>query len=235
MLPPSPPESPEIWSMCSTPSMYLWSRLGPPGIMTLPPTMRGLLDAAFFSHQRLLSSITRAPCRKREGSARPALAGREEGGERDLIVLDASDVLDNAFAVRGPRIDAEGEVSSKRRGHLRLLLLDLLRTSRNSLGPLRSRRLRRCRSSSVADGSLRRSISWPAIARAFSALPVRTPARWALGPCSVAMTDLHSLQPMSAASWAFLSFAFITSNIIGCVLLQVGHQTRENRASTSMF
>src|SRR5262249_24249225 len=46
-----------------------------------------------------------------------------------------------------------------------------------SLGPLRSRRLRRRRSSSVANGSLRRSISWPAIARAFAALSVRTPAR----------------------------------------------------------
>ena len=58
----------------------------------------------------------------------------------------------------------------------------LLRTFRNSLGPLRSRRLRRRRSSSVANGSLRRSISWPAIARAFAALSVRTPAPWALGP-----------------------------------------------------
>jgi len=29
-----------------------------------------------------------------DGSARPALAGGEEGGERDLIVLDAGDVLD---------------------------------------------------------------------------------------------------------------------------------------------
>ena len=38
-------------------------------------------------------------------------------------------------------------MSSKRRGHLRPLLPHLLRTSRNSLGPLRSRRLRRCRSS----------------------------------------------------------------------------------------
>src|SRR5262245_5261077 len=123
-----------------------------------------------------------------DGRARPALAGAVEGGECNLIILDASDVLHDAFAVRGLGIDAEGEVSSKRRGHLRLLLPDLLRTSRNSLGPLRSRRLRRCRSSSVADGSLRRSISWPAIARAFSALPV-PPARWALGPCSVAMTD----------------------------------------------
>src|SRR6516164_5572194 len=59
------------------------------------------------------------------------------------------------------------------------------------------------------------------------------PCRWALDPCSVAMTDLHSLQTMSAASWSFLSFAFITSNIIGCVLLQVGHQTRGNRARSS--
>src|SRR5262249_25504957 len=40
---------------------------------------------------------------------------------RNLIVLDACDVLDNAFAVGCPRIDAEGEVSS-RRGHLRPLL-----------------------------------------------------------------------------------------------------------------
>src|SRR5215813_1066166 len=142
-----------------------------------------------------------------DGDARPALTGGAVGNECNLVVLDTGNMLHDAFAVRCPSIDAEGEVSSKRRGHLRLLLPDLLRTSRNSLGPLRSRRLRRCRSSSVADGSLRRSISWPAIARAFSALPVRTPARWALGPCSVAMTDLHSLQTMSAASWSFLSFA----------------------------
>src|SRR5262249_33890568 len=128
---------------------------------------------------------------------------------------------------------AEGEVSSQR-AHLRPLLPHLLRTSRNSLGPLRSRRLRSCRSSSVADGSLRRSISWPAIARAFLALSVRTPARRALGPCSVAMTDLHSLQTMSAESCSYLSFPVITPNMIGCVLLQVGHQTRENRASPPM-
>src|SRR5262245_13906128 len=106
-----------------------------------------------------------------------------------------SDVLHDAFTVRRPSIDAEGKVSSQR-AHLRPPLLHLLRTSRNSLGPLRSRRLRRCRSSSVADGSLRRSSSRPAIARAFAALSVGTPARWALGPCSVAMIDLHSLQTM---------------------------------------
>src|SRR5262249_56614404 len=120
----------------------------------------------------------------------------------------------------------------------RPLYLDLgrlPRTSRNSLGPLRSLRLRRCRSSLVADGSLRRSISRPGIARAFAALSVGTPARWALGPCSVAMIDLHSLQTMSAASWSFLSFAFLTSNIIGCLLLHLWHHTRENCASTSMF
>src|SRR5262249_54392040 len=54
-----------------------------------------------------------------DGSTGPALTGGEEGGERDLIVLDASDVLHDAFAVRRPGIDAEGEVSSKRLGHLR--------------------------------------------------------------------------------------------------------------------
>jgi len=34
-----------------------------------------------------------------------------------LVVLDAGDVFDDAFAIRCPGIDAEGEVSS-RRGHL---------------------------------------------------------------------------------------------------------------------
>ena len=48
-----------------------------------------------------------------DGGAGPAFAGGAEGSERDLIVLDASDVLHDAFAVRGPRIDAEGEVSSE--------------------------------------------------------------------------------------------------------------------------
>src|SRR6516162_1516253 len=45
--------------------------------------------------------------------ARPALASGEEGGERDLIVLNAGDMLDNALPVRGPSIDAESEVSSQ--------------------------------------------------------------------------------------------------------------------------
>jgi hypothetical protein len=47
-----------------------------------------------------------------DGRARPAFAGGAEGGERNLIVLDASDVLDDAFTVRCPSIDAEGKVSS---------------------------------------------------------------------------------------------------------------------------
>ena len=53
-----------------------------------------------------------------DGRTGPAFTRRALGCQRDLIVLDASDVLDNAFAVRRPGIDAEGEVSSKRRGHL---------------------------------------------------------------------------------------------------------------------
>jgi hypothetical protein len=55
-----------------------------------------------------------------DGRAGPAFAGGPEGGERDLIILDARDVLDNAFAVGCPGIDAEGKVSSES-GHLRPL------------------------------------------------------------------------------------------------------------------
>ena len=48
-----------------------------------------------------------------DGSPRPAFAGSSERGERDLIVLDAGDVLHDALAVRCPSIDAEGEVILK--------------------------------------------------------------------------------------------------------------------------
>jgi hypothetical protein len=116
-------------------------------------------------------------------------------------------------------------------GSLYLNLGRLLRTSRNSLGPLRSLRLRRCRSSSVADGSLRRSISWPAIARAFSILSVRTPARWALGPCSVAMIDLHSSQMMSATVVVFLIVRLHRVEYHRLRLIAGGAPTWGNRAS----
>jgi hypothetical protein len=42
------------------------------------------------------------------GRAGPAFTCRAIGGECNLIVLDTGDVLHDAFAVRGPRIDAEG-------------------------------------------------------------------------------------------------------------------------------
>ena len=48
-----------------------------------------------------------------DGGPRPAFAGGAVGSECNLVVLDASDVLHDAFAVRGPSIDAEGEVSSQ--------------------------------------------------------------------------------------------------------------------------
>ncbi len=57
------------------------------------------------------------------------------------------------------------------------VVFTLLRIFRNSFGPLRSLRLRSCRSSSIADGSPRRSISWPANSDAFAALLVRAPVR----------------------------------------------------------
>src|SRR5262249_60538646 len=49
-----------------------------------------------------------------DGRAGPAFTRRAVGSECDLIVLDARDVLDNAFAVGCPGIDAEGKVSSQR-------------------------------------------------------------------------------------------------------------------------
>jgi hypothetical protein len=54
----------------------------------------------------------------------------------------------------------------------------LSRISRNSFGPLRSLRLRACRSSSGADGSIRRSNAWPAISRAFAGRLERTGLLW---------------------------------------------------------
>jgi hypothetical protein len=39
---------------------------------------------------------------QRDGRARPAFASGAEGGECNLIVLDAGDVLHDAFAVRRP-------------------------------------------------------------------------------------------------------------------------------------
>jgi hypothetical protein len=53
-----------------------------------------------------------------DGRAGPAFTRCAIGGECNLIVLDAGDVLHDAFAVRGPGIDAEGEVSSQT-GHFR--------------------------------------------------------------------------------------------------------------------
>ena len=73
----------------------------------------------------------------------------------------------------------------------RLSLARLSRISRNSFGPLRSLRLRRCRSSSGADGSIKRSTAWPAISRAFAARLGRPLAFCVPGVRSVAMIDLQ--------------------------------------------
>jgi len=59
---------------------------------------------AILNHSRALP--------QRDGYARPASAGRVIGSERDFVILDTGDVLDDALAVRCPRIDAEGEMRS---------------------------------------------------------------------------------------------------------------------------
>src|SRR5215475_7728956 len=48
-----------------------------------------------------------------DGGAGPAFARGAVRCECNLVVLDAGDVLDDAFPVSGPGIDAEGEVSSR--------------------------------------------------------------------------------------------------------------------------
>jgi len=49
-----------------------------------------------------------------DGDARPALAGGAVGNECNLVVLDTGNMLHDAFAVRGPCVDAEGEGRSRR-------------------------------------------------------------------------------------------------------------------------
>jgi hypothetical protein len=56
----------------------------------------GILHSNYTTRRRRLSSITRAPCRKVMGITGPTLAGGVVGGERNLIVLDAGDVLHDA-------------------------------------------------------------------------------------------------------------------------------------------
>ena len=88
---------------------------------------------AYTVRRHRLSSITRAPLPQGDRRARPALAGGAVSGKCNRIVLDAGDVFDDAFAVRCPSIDAEGEVSS-RRGHLRPLLPQSSSASRFTAG-----------------------------------------------------------------------------------------------------
>ena len=66
---------------------------------------------AYTVRRHRLSSITRAPLPQGDRRAWPALAGGAVSGECNRIVLDAGDVFDDAFAVRCPSINAEGEVS----------------------------------------------------------------------------------------------------------------------------
>src|SRR5690348_283050 len=73
-----------------------------PARLTGPPQGPTVLD-----HSRTLSQC--------DGRAGPAFAGCAIGGERTLVVLDACDVLHDAFAVRCPSIDAEGEVRARYR------------------------------------------------------------------------------------------------------------------------
>src|SRR5262249_12139962 len=60
---------------------------------------------AILNHSRALP--------QRDRRVGPALVRGVIGGACDLVVLDAGDVLDDAFAVRGPGVYAETEVRSR--------------------------------------------------------------------------------------------------------------------------
>jgi hypothetical protein len=64
------------------------------------------------TRRRRLSSSPARPA-QRDGNARSGLARSGKRRERNLIFLDASDVLHSAFAVNRPRVPAEGKVSSR--------------------------------------------------------------------------------------------------------------------------
>jgi hypothetical protein len=52
-----------------------------------------------------------------DGDAGSAFAGSVVGGKRNLVVLDAGDVLHDAFAIGGPDVDAEAEMIPRLHRH----------------------------------------------------------------------------------------------------------------------
>jgi hypothetical protein len=77
----------------------------------LTPPLAALVRSRQAQASTILNHSRALP--QRDGDARPALAGGVIGGERDFVVLDAGDVLDDALTVRCPRIDAEAEMRSR--------------------------------------------------------------------------------------------------------------------------
>src|SRR5215467_140375 len=65
-----------------------------------PKVPHGTSCSLLTRHHAQAPTVLDHPCALPQGdrSPRPALAGGEEGGERDLIVLDAGDMLHDAFA-----------------------------------------------------------------------------------------------------------------------------------------
>src|SRR5262245_20761551 len=81
-----------------------------PGL-SLPHTSCSLLTRRHAQTPAVLDYSRALP--QGDGNARPAFAGGAVGIECNLVVLDTGNMLHDAFAVRGPSIDAEGEVSSR--------------------------------------------------------------------------------------------------------------------------
>ena len=112
-----------------TTTCIFWTTEGGAAICALmstrPCTLFWRTKLAYTTRRRRLSSITRAPCRKVVGAPGQRWHAARNVASATLIVFDAGDVLHDAFAVSGPHIDTEGEVSSQRT-HLRPLYTPFL-------------------------------------------------------------------------------------------------------------
>jgi len=111
-----------------------------------------------------------------------ALTGSKKRGERNLIVFDASDVLDDALAVRRPGIDAEGEIRLHPFRAAASTFCQLTIVTKDFLGAIGIARFegedgvvraRACKSSNPADPAAFRSAP---LHRLFVSVELRAPA-----------------------------------------------------------
>src|SRR5262249_31152894 len=89
---------------CDAPNWRPFLAVRAPALPPLVGPRRKARPTAVLDHPRALA--------QRDGAARPALDRGPIGRLRHLKVLDAGNVLDDIRPVRGPHVDAKGEMCS---------------------------------------------------------------------------------------------------------------------------